>query len=432
MGHAMHAAAPTWLRQAEQWIGLSEQAGRASHPEIVAFYADAGHPDVRDDSVAWCAAFVGACLARSGITPTGSLRARSYLGWGEPITEPRRGAVAIFSRGKGSVQGHVGFLIEEAGDRIHILGGNQGDRVSRASFPRTRLLGYRWPLIEESRAEISGFERALAHVLALEGGFVDDPQDPGGPTRAGVTLATFADHLGIPLVDATRGELRQRLAALSDAEIATVYRVRFWRRVRCEALPPPLALMHFDAAVNHGTGRAVRMLQSAVGASVDGEIGPETLSRCQSADPAGAVGRYAAGRRAAYRRLPAFARYGRGWLARVETTRTAALALIGSSTTSQSQAKETDMQAKPQTQRPKWWGGSITIWGVLVTALTAVLPALGPLVGLEISAEIADAIGRELTNFAQGGGGLLGTVIAIYGRLRARGPLIRKRLSLTV
>ena len=44
-------------------------------------------------------------------------------------------------------------------------------------------------------------------------------------------------------------------------------------------------------------------------------------------------------------------------------------------------------------------------------------------------AELATAIGRELTNLVQGGGGLLGTLIAIYGRLRAEGPLIRKRLS---
>lgn len=87
------------------------------------------------------------------------------------------------------------------------------------------------------------------------------------------------------------------------------------------------------------------------------------------------------------------------------------------------------MPTKPLSQSPKWWGQSITMWGIAITALTAVLPTLGPVLGLEISAELAAAIGRELTNLMQGGGGLLGTIIAIYGRLRAEGPLIRKRLS---
>lgn len=90
------------------------------------------------------------------------------------------------------------------------------------------------------------------------------------------------------------------------------------------------------------------------------------------------------------------------------------------------------MQGKPQPQKSKWWGESVTIWGVLITTLTAVLPALAPVFGFEISAELAETIGRELTNLVEGGGGLLGTAIAIYGRLRARGPLIRKRLSMTL
>jgi lysozyme family protein len=296
------------------------------------------------------------------------------------------------------------------------------------------LLGYRWPTDALSAVEDDGFAAALQHVLALEGGFVDDPADPGGPTRAGITLPTLAEHLGMPLDATTRAALRERLMRLGDEEIAAIYRQGYWRRAGCHLLPSPIALMHFDAAVNQGPVRAIRMLQTAVDATVDGEIGPETLGRCHRADTIETIERYAAARRAAYRKLSSYARFGRGWLARVRTTERAAKALAArlSQPHNPRNTEKPDMQAKPHLQKPKWWGGSVTIWGVLITALTAVLPALAPLFGLEISAELAETIGRELTNLAQGGGGLLGTAIAIYGRLRARGPLIRKRLSMTV
>ncbi len=426
------AGEPDWLVHALSWLGVSERPGRAADPGIIAFYRDAGHPEVSDDSVAWCAAFAGACLARSGIAPTGSLRARSYLDWGRPLDVPRRGAVVVLSRGSNRALGHVGFLVEARGDKVLILGGNQGDKVSVAAFPRSRVLGYRWPEATISLNRADGFEGALAHVLGLEGGYSDDPADPGGPTYRGITLSTFAAHRSEVLDASSRVRLTRQLRQLSETEIAAIYRQRYWLRASCHLLPEPIALMHFDAAVNQGPGRAIKMLQASVGAVIDGEVGPETLGKCRRADPIATIERYAEARRDAYRRLSTFGRFGRGWLNRVEKTRKAALRLAQSTPSTPKPKDPTTMQTKPQLQKTKWWGTSITLWGVLITALTAVLPALAPLFGLEISTELAEGIGRELTNLAQGGGGLLGTAIAIYGRLRARGPLIRKRLAMTL
>ena len=423
---------PAWLVHARSWLGTSERPGSASDPGILAFYRDAGHPEISDDSVAWCAAFAGACLARAGYTPTGSLRARSYLDWGRPLDVPRRGAIAVLSRGSSPALGHVGFLIEDRGDTVLILGGNQGDTVSIAAFPRSRVLGYRWPEEMMSLNRTSGFDGALAHVLSLEGGYSGDLADPGGPTYRGITLATFAAHRGETLDASSHVRLTRQLRQLSDTEIAAIYRQRYWLRASCHQLPSPIALMHFDTTVNQGPGRAIQMLQASVGAIVDGEVGPETLGKCRRADPARTIERYAEARRDAYRRLPAFGRFGRGWLSRVEKTRKAALGLSQSTPSTPKPKEPTTMQTKPHLQRTKWWGSSLTLWGVLITAFTAVMPALAPLFGLEISAELAEGIGRELTNLAQGGGGLLGTAIAIYGRLRARGPLIRKRLAMTL
>lgn len=423
---------PAWLVHALSWLGVSERQGRPAHPEILAFFRDAGHPEISDDSVAWCAAFAGACLARSGIAPTGSLRARSYLDWGRPLDVPRRGAIAVLSRGSNTALGHVGFLVEARGDKVLILGGNQGDKVSIAAFPRSRVLSYRWPEATMSLNSTSGFDDAFAHVLGLEGGFSDDRVDPGGPTYRGITLATFAEHRGETLDASSRPLLTRQLRELTESEVAAIYRQRYWLRASCHLLPSPIALMHFDAAVNQGPGRAICMLQACVGAVVDGEAGPETLGKCRNADPVQIIERYAEARRDAYRRLSTFGRFGRGWLNRVEKTRKAALRLSQSTPSTPKPKEPSTMQTKPHLQKTKWWGSSLTLWGVLITALTAVLPALAPLFGLEISAELAEAIGRELTNLAQGGGGLLGTALAIYGRLRARGPLIRKRLAMTL
>jgi uncharacterized protein (TIGR02594 family) len=426
MGPAIGDADPVWLAYARSWLGLREKPGWAAAESILAFYVDAGHPGIADDGVPWCAAFVGACLRRTGFAPSGSLRARSYLDWGERLAAGRPGAIVVLSRGASPSLGHVGFLVGMQGDRIQVLGGNQNDQVSLAWFPQARVLGYRWPS-ETAEASDDRFERALAHVLGLEGGYSNDPHDPGGPTHAGITLATLAADLGVTLDATTQAGLVVKLKALSQEQIADIYRRRYWRAAACPLLPPGLALMHFDCAVNQGPGRAARLLQSAVGAAVDGEIGPETLRRARAADPRLAIDRYAMLRRDAYRALASFPRYGRGWLARLEKTHRAALANVAESKPTTKEKRP--MPTKPQTPAPKWWGQSMTLWGVAITALTAVIPALGGVLGLEISAEMAEFIGRELTNLVQGGGGLLGTIIAIYGRLRAEGPLIRKRLS---
>jgi uncharacterized protein (TIGR02594 family) len=71
--------------------------------------------------------------------------ARSWLGWDQELTAPRRGCIVVLSRGSNAQQGHVGFYHEDAGDRILVLGGNQGNRVNISSFLKAGVLSYRWP-----------------------------------------------------------------------------------------------------------------------------------------------------------------------------------------------------------------------------------------------------------------------------------------------
>lgn len=130
---------------AKKELGVKEISGVKHNSTVVAYFRDAGHPQITDDETAWCAAFVGAMLARAGIKPTGSLAARSYLKWGTPVglAEVKPGDIVVFQRGDSSWQGHVGFYVKHDATTISVLGGNQANQVSIAKYPQAKLLGIR-------------------------------------------------------------------------------------------------------------------------------------------------------------------------------------------------------------------------------------------------------------------------------------------------
>lgn len=130
-----------------------------------------------------------------------------------------------------------------------------------------------------------GFDTALAFVLSREGGYVDDPDDLGGATNKGITQRTydsFRAMRNLPLRDVQN---------IPDDDVRTIYRARYWDEGRCEKLPEKLALVHFDACVNHGVTAACRLLQKVVGVAADGIIGHETLAAIEKID-LGIVARY--------------------------------------------------------------------------------------------------------------------------------------------
>jgi lysozyme family protein len=291
------------------------------------------------------------------------------------------------------------------------------------------------------------FSQALAHVLALEGGYTEDPYDPGGPTNFGITLDTYARDQGVTRAADNLAQLKAELKAIPHATVRRIYRERYWQAASCPHLPPALAVFHFDAAVNQGVGAAARMLQEGVGAAIDGMIGPETLAKAAAQPSTDTLPRYADIRRRHYRALPTFWRFGKGWLARVDRTLAAARALpTAARSPSLHEPKETPTmtdEAPPAAATPpaapdqpaapaKWWGSSVTIWGAVVTALSTVLPAVSPLIGLNIPAELVQQLGDQVVVVAQAVGGLAGTILTIYGRARATTTLERLRLTLTV
>lgn len=435
---------PPWLAAAWAEFGVREIPGKEDAPAILRYFREAGDTGIETEATPWCAAFLGAMLKRAGYSGTGSLLARSYLDWGDPLDAARLGAVAVLSRGDDPNAGHVGFLLSDTNGKIYLLGGNQGDAVTVAGFDKARLLGLRWPK-EDIETPSSGddaiFAKALAHVLEMEGGYSNDPYDPGGPTNRGITLDVYANFKNETVDDASRARLIAELKRISDTTVKTIYRQRYFDPAACPVFTAPLALMHFDAAVNHGVGAAIRMLQGVAGVTIDGEIGPETLAAIGARSLSDLLDDYAEARRTRYRALPHFWRFGRGWLKRVDATLALARTWAAADATNrgllepQQIAKgESKMSnaTNGQTQvtgddGSKWWAQSKTMWGTLITAAATVIPAIGPALGIALPADIIQTFGDQAITAVQALAGLFGTVLAIYGRLKADTPLALRK-----
>lgn len=165
----------------------------------------------------------------------------------------------------------------------------------------------------------TAFMSVLPFVLRWEGGFVDHPNDPGGRTNKGITQKAYdawRTRHGLPHADVKQ---------ITDADVRAIYEADYWLPPRCDLLSEPLTLVQFDTAVNMGTGRAVRFLQTAVGCSVDGDFGPDTLAAVQRCDAGQAVTLYCDTREAFYRRLaekkPELGVFLKGWLNRLNALR---------------------------------------------------------------------------------------------------------------
>ncbi len=170
----------------------------------------------------------------------------------------------------------------------------------------------------------ANFNSCLEFVLSAEGGFVDDPLDPGGATNLGITLRVLSEwrHTAVTKADVQN---------LAREEAGAIYRARYWNVVRGDDLPIGVDLLVFDAGVNLGTGRSARMLQAAVGAAEDGAIGPNTLGAMQHHDPSDLILKLVAAREAFYHGLPTFSHFGAGWTARVNRVMQLAQHLAGAS-----------------------------------------------------------------------------------------------------
>ena len=166
----------------------------------------------------------------------------------------------------------------------------------------------------------SNFAKCLPEILKHEGGGADHPSDPGGATMKGITIGTYRQWKGRTV---TKAELR----AISDAEVAAIYKRNYWDKVRGDDLPAGLDLVAFDAAVNSGPSRGAKWLQTALGVAADGKIGPKTIAAAEAADAATAINLALDVRLSFLKGLRTWPTFGKGWGRRVDGVRKVALGM---------------------------------------------------------------------------------------------------------
>jgi len=164
------------------------------------------------------------------------------------------------------------------------------------------------------------FERCMEVVAKWEGGWSDHPEDNGGATMYGVTIATLSAWRGHKV---TKEDVR----ALTREEAREIYRAWYWQPVRGDDLPAGVDLIAFDAAVNSGPNRSARWLQTAVQARPDGHVGPATLKAVLALDPKAVIVSATQIRLLWLMGLPDWKHFGRGWRNRVEDVRAQAMVM---------------------------------------------------------------------------------------------------------
>jgi len=153
------------------------------------------------------------------------------------------------------------------------------------------------------------FQQCLQFTLTAEGGFVDNPDDPGGATNKGITLRTFQRYRPKATIE--------DLKAIDDETVVVIYNDGYWLPCHCAALPTGADLMVFDMAVNAGVRASTLMLQRAVDATPDGFIGPATLKSARSHQPSELVALLEQAQLRYYQSLPGWQHFSRGWSSRL-------------------------------------------------------------------------------------------------------------------
>lgn len=145
------------------------------------------------------------------------------------------------------------------------------------------------------------FDTAFERVLGHEGGYINDPQDPGGETNWGISKASYPNL---------------NIRTLTRDLAKSIYLADFWNRIHADQLPPAVAFQAFDFAVNSGIEPSVRALQRAANVPDDGYWGQVTAHAVQTTPTDKLVMRFVAERLEFWCNLGTWARFGKGWARR--------------------------------------------------------------------------------------------------------------------
>lgn len=161
-------------------------------------------------------------------------------------------------------------------------------------------------------------DKAMDFVLRWEGGYSNDPRDPGGATNHGISIR-FLQKGSIFLDLDKDGDMDANDIRLLDlTQAKALYEVHFWDKMKCAHMPDAMAVAVMDTGVNMGVSVAAKFLQRVLGVEADGVIGPQTLTALANVnDLRGRIVAYHQRRMKRYTELSGFATFGVGWLNRL-------------------------------------------------------------------------------------------------------------------
>ena len=158
------------------------------------------------------------------------------------------------------------------------------------------------------------FDKVIDRVLAHESGFTDDPRDPGNWTGGDVNSGELkGTKFGISAASLPDVDIRN----LTREEAKDIYRHRYWDAV--SDVSDAVRFQMLDAGVNHGTHRAIRLLQSAIGTRPDGLWGPASAAAARSMDNNDILLRFLGERLIFMTNCHIWETYGKGWARRIGT-----------------------------------------------------------------------------------------------------------------
>lgn len=149
---------------------------------------------------------------------------------------------------------------------------------------------------------MSDFDRAFELIIGHEGGYVNNPRDPGGETKYGVSKRSYP---------------KENIKKMTLERAKQIYKRDFWDPIHGDDLRWPLNFNVFDGAINSGVRSSVEWLQRALGVADDGKLGPITLGAAVKAEPVVTSARYMGHRLQLMTKLSIWPDFGKGWARRV-------------------------------------------------------------------------------------------------------------------
>ena len=162
----------------------------------------------------------------------------------------------------------------------------------------------------------NAFLRAMNWLLSqqVEGGLSMDEDDPGNWTGGEQGVGELR---GTKFGVSAKAYPQLDIQALTRDQAYQIYLVDYWAKIRGDQLPPQVAFVVFDCAVNQGVEVAAKLLQIDLGVAVDGVIGPVTIAAARAHEQTETVLNFLSRRAMRYVKTKNWDKYGRGWMVRL-------------------------------------------------------------------------------------------------------------------